>query len=189
MNTTASFTFQLLMLIITVAFTSALILSLVQLGLITVRADGNAEEVPILNAEFLPVGREGTLAVKEFQFCRFVDEQYNCLDPKENFVLGEEVHFRFVVETSTFNGEVMLVENYRLLDPQGKVILDVDEKNNFHFDITSKEKKELITFKDYFIAGYELVEGPYTLELHLENPLMGKNIKVNKQVGIYSYPR
>jgi hypothetical protein len=94
-----------------------------------------------------------------------------------------------VVESTPANGEIMLVENYRLLDPVGKVILDVDEKNNFYFNQPSSRKAEQVTFKDYFIAGFELAEGEYTLELWLENPLIGKKVKVIKGVGIYSYKK
>lgn len=187
MNTNASVMLELLIFVVTVILTSAFVLFLVQTGVIAVEA--NAQEVPLLDTEFIPVGREGTLAIKDFQFCDSVDELYQCVDEKNNFVLGEEVYFRFVVESSSLNGEIMLVENYRLIDPNGKVILDVDEKNNFYFNQPSRKKTEQVTFKDYFIAGYELIDGQYALELWLENPLLGKKVKVIKEVGIYSYRR
>lgn len=198
MNPHASVMLELLIFVLTVILTSALVLFLVQTGVVGVQANGEgagdesggeAAEVSVLDTEFLPIGREGTLTIKDFQFCDFVNELYQCLGEKENFVLGEEVHFRFVVESNSVNGEVMLVENYRLLDPNGRVILDVDEKKNFYFDQPSSRKTEQVTFKDYFIAGYELVEGQYTLELWLENPLLGKKVKVSKGVGVYSYQR
>lgn len=198
MNPHASVMLELLIFIITVILTSAIVLFLVQTGVVGVQANGEgvedesggeAAEVSVLDTEFLPIGREGTLAVKDFQFCDFVNELYQCVQEKSNFVLGEEVHFRFLVESSSLNGEIMLVENYRLIDPQGKVVLDVDEKNNFYFNQVSGKKTEQVTFKDYFIAGFELVEGQYTLELWLENPLIGKKVKVVREVGIYSYQR
>ncbi len=183
---------ELLIFLITVVLTSVIILFLVQTGVIAVQADGAGEgepEVAILNTEFIPLVREGTLTIKEFQFCALVNAQFQCQNEKTNFVLGEEVHFRFVVESTTANGEIRLVENYRLLDPTGKVILDVDEKNNFYFTQPSSRKTEQVTFKDYFIAGFGLVEGQYTLELRLENPLIGKKVKLVKEAGIYSYQK
>ena len=191
MNLRASVMLELLIFLITVVLTSVMVLFLVQSGVIAVQADGPDErtEVPLLDTEFIPIGREGTLTIKEFQFCDLVNAQYQCRQEKTNFLLGEEVHFRFVVESTPANGEIMLVENYRLLDPAGKVILDVDEKNNFYFNQLSSRKAEQVTFKDYFIAGFELAEGEYTLELWLENPLLGKKVKVVKRVGIWSYTR
>lgn len=189
MNPRATVMMELLIFVITVVLTSVLVLFLVQTGVIAVQADGSEAVEPILNAEFIPLAREGTLAVKEFQFCDSVNEFYQCGQEKSNFVLGEEVHFRFVVESSAYNGEVMLVENYRLLAPDGKVILDVDEKNNFYFNQPSSKKTEQVTFKDYFIAGYELADGEYTLELQLENPLLNKNVAIIKKVGLWSYER
>ena len=183
----ASLIIEMLVLMILVVLTSGIVLFLVQSGILTVKAENEA--VPILNAEFIPLVREGYLTVPEFQLCSRIDRSYTCLQEKENFVLGEEVHFRFVVESSVFNGEVMIIENYRLLDPSGKVILDVDEQNNFHFDALSSDETEKITFKDYFVAGYELAEGEYSLELYVDNPLLNKNVKITKIVGIYSYQR
>ena len=118
---------EILIFLIVVVLTSAVVLFLVQSGIVTVKADG--EEVPILNAEFIPVGREGYVAIKEFQFCDMVDELYNCLGEKNTFQIGGEVHFRFVIESSTWNGEVMLVENYKLKSPTGEILLDVDEED------------------------------------------------------------
>ena len=178
MNKHGSIMMELFIFLIVILLTSATVLFLVQSGILQVRADTG--DVPILNMEFIPVGREGTLAIKEFQFCGRVNEQYQCIDPKETFIIGDEVHFRFVVETSTFNGEVMLVENYRLRDPSGKIVLGVDTKNNFHFEDASREKTESLVLKDYFITGINGQQGTYTLELILENPLLMKTVTLSK---------
>jgi hypothetical protein len=69
-----------------------------------------------------------------------------------------------------------LVENYRIRNPYGEIILDVDQKNNLHFDVSSKERVEMVTFKDYFKLGNDLPLGEYTLELVIENPLLDKKV-------------
>src|SRR3989344_3324579 len=113
---------EVLVLMIVVVLTSGVILLLVNTGIITVKAQSNE---PILNTEFIPLGREGSLVIKEFKFCENVDESYNCINEKNSFNLGDEVHFVFKVESSTYNRDILLVENYQLVDPAGKVLLNV----------------------------------------------------------------
>ena len=179
MNQHGSIMMELFIFLIVILLTSATVLFLVQSGILQVRAVG--DEAPILNMEFIPVGREGILAMKEFQFCGQVNEQYQCLDPKETFMIGEEVHFRFVVESSTSSGEVMLVENYRLKGPDGKVLLDVDTKNNYNYNLLSKEKIQDIYFKDYIISEAGDPLGVYTAEFVIEHPLLNKKVTLRKQ--------
>ncbi len=169
---------EIVIFLIVVVLTSALVLFLVQSGIVTVKAE--SEDVSVLNAEFIPVGREGYLAIKEFQFCGAIDDLYNCLEEKSTFQVGEEVHFRFIVESSIWNGEAMIVENYRLKSPSGEVLLDVDEESNYHFNLQSAKKKEDIYFKDYFIINPGSEAGEYTLELVVENPLLNKKATLTK---------
>lgn len=170
---------EIIVMMILVVLTSAVILFLIQSGIITVKAD--AEDVQLLNANFIPYTREGSLLVKEFQFCSFVDESYLCLSPQDSFPSGEAVHFRFVVESSTYQGEIMLVENYRLKGPDGKVLLDVEEEANFYYEMKSKENMESIKFKDYFFMADYLAKGEYTLELIIENPYLNKKVNMVKR--------
>jgi hypothetical protein len=163
---------ELLVMLIMIVLTSGIVLLLVQSGIITVKAD--SEQVSVLNTEFIPMGREGSLAVKEFQLCDYVDPGYNCVNEGDTFIPGSEVHFRFVVESSTYNGDIMLVENYQVKDSQGKIIFNVDEKNNLHFDVSSSELKEKVSFKDYFVLAEDAPEGEYSLDLIVENPLLVK---------------
>ena len=163
---------ELLVMLIMIVLTSGVILLLVQSGILSVKAEN--EQVSILNTEFIPMGREGSLAVKDFQLCDYVDPAYNCVNEGGTFVAGSEVHFRFVVESSTYNGDIMLVENYRVKDSQGKIIFDVEDKDNFHFDTSSSELKEKVSFKDYFVLAEDAPEGEYSLELIVENPLLVK---------------
>lgn len=139
---------------------------------------------PILNTEFLPVGRGGTLVVKEFVFCSFVDERFNCFEKRDTFSLGDEVHFRFVIESSSYEGQLLLVENYRVKKPDGAILLDVEEKNNFHVSRESSSEVETTVFKDYFVLGTSEPEGDYTLELLLENPLLGKKVLLTKHFTV-----
>ncbi|GEM_PF-961751 len=178
MNKSGKVVTEILVMMMVIVLTSAIILFLVQSGLITVKAEG--EQAPILNTEFIPLGREGYLAVKEFKFCIYVDDNYNCLLEKDSFFQEDEVHFFFVVESTTANGEIMLIENYRLKDPSGKVLVDIDAKNNYHFEMSSKDKQETVSFKDYFTLADNSEPGEYTLELVLENPLLNKKATLSK---------
>ncbi len=177
-NKKAKIAMEVLIMMVVVVVTSAIILFLVQSGVIAVKAEN--EQVSVLNTEFIPMGREGYLAVKDFKFCGFIDANYNCISETDEFSLGSEVHFLFVVESSTYNGDIMLVENYRIKGPNDNLLLDVDEKNNFNYDVTSNERKESVTFKDFFVVGSELPEGKYILELLVENPLLVKKTTLVK---------
>ena len=163
---------EILMVMITIVITSSIIFLLIQAG--TIEVQGSSSGTSLLNANFLPMGRVGNVVIKDFVFCSYIDEEYNCLGESNEFYLGEEAYFRFVVETSTFNGQIMLVKNYRIKDANGKVLLEVDEKNNFNYDLQSEETLEAVTFKDYFFVGEELEYGKYTLELIIRNPLLDK---------------
>lgn len=172
MNKKAGIAVQVLVIMIVVILTSALIFSLVKFGVISVSQEYSQEDV--LNAEFLPYGREGSLVIKDFKFCDYVDESYICLGEQSQFNVGSEIYFVFLVETSTYNRQIMLLENYRIKSPGGKVILDVDQKKDFNFEAESQKEKELVAFRDSFtiLPGQEL--GEYTLELVVENPLLDK---------------
>jgi len=171
---------EILIMLVTVVITSAIIFLLIQGGVLKVKSS-NAE-VNVLNTDFIPMGREGFLAITNFDFCDYIDDNYQCIGQGEDFALGSAVYFRFIVESSTYNGDVRLVKNYRVKDSTGKVLLDVDEKNDFHFDLKSSEKKESITFKDYFYVADTLEEGMYTLELVISNPLLDKKTTLTKTI-------
>ena len=172
MNKNGKIAIEILIMLVTVVVTSGIIFLLIQGGAIKVKSE-NAD-VNVLNTEFIPVGREGYLAIRDFTFCQYIDETYQCIGPGNNFNLGGDVYFRFVVESSVYNGNVNLIKNYRITGPDGSILLDVDEKNNFDFAEKSDEDKEFVTFKDYFFVGEDLQEGEYTLDLIVENPLLNK---------------
>ena len=175
---------EVFVVLITMVFTSAIILLLIYSGTITVKEEVSSE--PILNAEFLPAGREGVLAIKDFEFCSYVDEQYGCQNSQEAFLAGEEIHFRFLVQSSIFNGQIALIENYLLKDPQGNVILEVDGGNEILVETASSNQEEFLFFRDYFVIHPGSPEGEYTLELELENTLLQKKTTaVNKFIFTY----
>ncbi len=188
-NKKAKVEFEVLLFMIALVIVSALVLWAVQSGIVTVRADG-AGEKPILNAEFIPYGREGFLAVKEFQFCSAVDEKYNCLGEngesgeKEEFKVGEEVHFRFVVESTTVYGKVTLTENYRVKGPDDSVLLEVDDNSNFNFESEGGDKVQRVYFKDFIITEKGDARGKYTLELMMNNPLLEKKAVLVKEFEV-----
>src|SRR3989344_2949533 len=170
MNKKASTIIESLLILVAVVLSSAVVLFLVQKGIVNVKADTSPQ--PLLNTEFIPFAREGTLAITEFQFCQYVDEEYQCLEPKQIFARGEEVHFRFVVESTTSNGAVKIIENYRITSPSGQIILDANTENNFDYNTASNKNKESLVFKDYFTLGLGLRPGTYSLDLILENPYL-----------------
>src|SRR3989344_5767929 len=109
MNKKASVMIEIMIFLVIAVFLSATILFLVKSGVIQTKE--SYEEVNVLNTEFLPMGRGGSLTIKQFQFCGDVSSDYTCINPKATFLPGEEVHFRFLAESSTYNSQVMLVEN------------------------------------------------------------------------------
>ena len=178
-NKKGSVIIELLIILAVMAITSAVVLLLINSGVISLRTD--YEPVQVLNTEFIPVGRAGHLAVREFSFCEGIDDQYICINQRDRFSFGEEIHFKFLLETSTADGQVLVVKNYKVKGPSGELLLDADAKDNFYFEIKSKKKLEIITFKDFFVLLGDGERGEYTLELLLENPLIDKRTTLVKK--------
>ena len=173
MNTKGTGVIELIIFLIIVVVTSAVVLLLIKFNVVEVKADGAAE--PVLNAEFIPYVREGTLVVKEFSFCRSVDEAYDCLGAGDQFVFGQPVYYRFGVESSTYNGQIKVVKNYRIKGPAGDVLLDVGTEQQSQFDVVSNNDREVVLFKDYFVVPAGFPAGEYTFELVVVNPLLTKS--------------
>lgn len=178
-NKKANIAVEVLVFLIVVSLVSGTLLFLIQSNVIQVQGAA-VQQQPILNANFIPSAREGSIAIIEFQFCDVVTQDYLCTQEKNTFANGDEVHFRFVVETSSYENSVVLFENYRLLDPTGEVILDVEDKKDLFFETRTTSSTEKVTFKDYFFAGYELESGTYTLELIIHNSILNKKATVIK---------
>lgn len=170
---------EVFIVLITMVVTSAAILLLVRSGTIEVKEDVVAE--PVLNAEFLPTGRDGFLAVKDFAFCSYVDENLNCLARQEEFGKTENVYVWFVVESSVTDGQVMLLRNYKMSDPLGGVVLQAEQGNGYNFELSSGRKTENVVFGEFFILGEDAIAGEYTLDVIIENPLLEKKMTLTKK--------
>lgn len=181
MNRKGKIAMQILIMLIVVVITSAVVFLLVQYRVIDVK---EMEGASVLNIEFIPYMREGFLVVNNFMFCGFVDENYNCMDEKEDFNLGDRIYFRFIVESSTIDGEIILVQNYQLRGPAGEVLLAVDERYNNYFRKAGNEIGNKVYFKDYIISEEKDPLGEYTLELFIENPPLNKKLTLIKKFNI-----
>ncbi len=182
MNTKAAGLIELIVFLIIIVVTSAGVLLLIKYDVIMVKADSSSE--PVLNAEFIPYVREGSLVVKEFQFCEYVDENYLCYGETNSFEFGQQIHFRFLVESSTYNGQLMVVKNFRVKGPSGEILLDVGDQQRRQFDQKSSREKEMVFFKDYFVVGYGAPLGDYTFELIVENPLITKTATLSQKFTV-----
>ncbi len=168
---------EVLVFLVTIVLTSAVILVLVQKGILTVRAE-QGEETSILNTEFIPFGRGGELQIIHIQFCGFVDEQFRCVDEKSTFSLGEEVYVLFQVESTSYEGDVMLARNYRVLNPSGNVVMEVEERNTYHIDVQTEKERETVVFSNFFKLPEDAERGEYLLDVIVENPLLEKKVTV-----------
>ena len=172
---------EALIMLVTVVFTSAIVFGLVKAGVVEVSE--NSQE-SMLNTEFIPYERSGEVLIKNFRFCDSIASITGCTDTKEIFSIGEEVHFFFNVLTSTFQGDVILVENYRILGPVGQVLLEVDQKNDYYFTIKSPEEKQTVYFTDYFVLEEGDPIGEYTVQLLITNQLLNKEVTLSRSINV-----
>jgi len=184
MNKTGRLAMSILIVLIVIVLTSAVMLLLIKTGVLSVKIDRGEQ---VLNTEFVPYTREGRMSVQDFKFCGYVGSGYRCVGPGNDFTLGDDVYFVFVVESSVYQGEVKLVENYRVKNAKGKVLFEIDNKNNYYFNAKSSKQTERVTFKDYFTIN-DLVPGKYYLELWVDNPLINKRNKVVKEFVVEKIP-
>ena len=173
---------SILIVLIVIVLTSAVMLFLIKYDVLSVQEKSGSEDV--LNAGFLPLGKEGYLAVSDFAFCSFVNSQFECIGEVDEFSMNSEVYFRFVVESTTYGGNIVLVESYRVLDPNGAVLLSADSRGDYYFDALSSDEVEEVHFGDYFIIGDDTIAGEHTLELVLENKLVDKKVVLNKKFNV-----
>jgi len=181
LNRKAKVELEILIFLIIILIISGIIFGLIRAGILSVRP--GTEQVSVLNTEFIPLVREGSMGIKDFKFCGWVDEQYACIDPKSSFAFNEAVRFTFKVESSPYNGYIKLVENYRVTAPSGSIVLEAEDKSNFNYDLKSSKSTEEVSFKDYFtINGGETPT--YTLNLIMYNPLLDKRVTLTKEFEI-----
>ncbi|MDP3698222.1 MAG: hypothetical protein Q8R47_01405 [Nanoarchaeota archaeon] len=173
---------EVFIVLITIVVTSAVILLLVRSGTIEVKEDVVTE--PVLNTEFLPSGREGFLAVKDFAFCSYVDADLNCLGRQEEFGKTENVYVWLVVESSVVDGQVILLRNHEIIDPQGQIGLRAEQKDAYNLELQSGKDTEKVIVADFFVMGPDAIPGEYTLDVILENPLLNKKVTLTKKFTI-----
>ena len=172
-----SMVIEVLVFLVTIVLTSAVILVLVQKGVLTVRAESQ-EKTRILDTEFIPFGRGGELRIVNIQFCEIVDEQFHCVGEGNTFSRGERVYVLFNVESTTYNNDVMLARNYRLLNPSGNVVMEVEERNTYHIDVQTEKEREIVVFSNFFELSNDAEFGEYLLDVIVENPLLEKKVTV-----------
>ena len=173
---------EFLLVLVTIVFTSAIVFTLVSLGVVEVEA--SSDTTSMLNTEFLPFGRGGELVINNFRFCDYESSLSGCWQETEYFYSGDEVHFSFEVISSTYMGDLILVENYQLLGPYGEIILSVEAEDNFYYEIQSKNEKETVYFTDYFILGSDAVPGTYTVNLIINNQLLEKQVVLTENFQV-----
>ena len=177
MNPKANLALQIFLWLITIVVTAAVILLLVKYDVLAVNA---SSEEPIIASDFLPLGRGGSLSFVDIRFCQLVDENYVCYNEEENFISGDKVYVVFLAKTSNYEGTVTLSRNYRLINPLGKTIVEMDDKNEYSFSMDTNKDEETIVFSDYFLTTENYIPGEYILELLVKNPLLNKEIIAKK---------
>lgn len=173
---------EILVFLIMLVLMSALILFLVKFGIVSVKQNNQQ----LLDTEFLPLGRPGALIIKNIQFCSFVDAKLQCLESKENFRIGEKIYFQIAAESSTSDGAIKIVENYRIHGPDGTLFLDAESSSNYHLEIASPEQVVPILLSDFFIVNPGAPQGKYTISVIIENPLLNKKTTVSKAFMVES---
>jgi hypothetical protein len=168
-------------MLITIVFTSALVFGLVKAGVVEVSEN---EQKSLLNTEFIPYERAGTVLIHSFRFCDSLGSITGCKNAKNTFSIGEEVHFFFEVASSTYNGDVQLVENYRILGPVGQVLLEVDHTKDYYFSISSQNDVETVYLRDYFVLENGDPVGTYEIQLLIKNPLLGKEVTLRESIEV-----
>ena len=177
-NKKASALVTALIFLIIIVLTSSAILVLVKSGFIEVKTEDSSKR--ILNTEFIPFDRAGSLVLRDLLFCDYVDEDLFCDQEREIFDEGDRVYVWFEVESSVINREISLRRNYRVRDPKGTTIFEADQKNSFEFSKMSNEENELVVFADYFTLSNEASEGQYAVDFIIENPLINKKVIATK---------
>lgn len=174
---------QILVMLIIVIITTAVILYLVQAGIISPKPAG--EEVNILNANFIPISNEGVLVIKQLDLCRAVDDQLNCYVKSETFSIGDPIYIRALVVSTAVNSKLSLVRSYKITDPSGNIILTLDQENERTLETTlSETREESLAFSDALFFNKDLNPGEYILELVVSNPELQKKTTLVRKVTL-----
>jgi hypothetical protein len=175
--------FDILLFLAIVVITSAVLLSLLHFGILTLQDRADAD---LLNTEFIPFERDGTMIISKFEFCSEVDSTYTCINPKDVFRFGEQIHFRVLVRSDPVNSIIRLEENYRIIGPQSQIFLEVGDRDAFLFEKAAEGDAELVAIADSFTIDSTLPTREYTLELFIENPLLNKKTTISRTFTVTS---
>lgn len=174
---------RILVILIIVIITTAVILYLVQAGIISPKPAG--EEVDILNANFIPISNEGVLVIKQLDLCRAVDDQLNCYVKSETFSINDPVYIRALVVSTAVSGKLKLTRSYKMTDSSGNVILTLDQENERVMETPlSENKEESLAFSDAIFFNSDLNPGEYNLELVVTNPDLQKKTTIVRRVTL-----
>ena len=76
------------------------------------------------------------------------------------------------------------MENYQVKSSEGTVLLSAETKDSFYFKGTSKKDSEIVYVKDYFTVFEGAETDDYTLDIVIENPLLGKETTLTKKFSV-----
>jgi hypothetical protein len=179
-NKKAGITTQVIAILIVVVFTSALILYLINSGIITPKEQN---EVDVLNTRFLYQRESGELKVNFIKACELVSPDFECINERTDFKFNEQIHFLISVESPSHNGKINLVENYEVKNPTKQVVLSANPKDNFYFEKEVITQSDTILFKDFFVIN-DGESGEYVANFIIQNPMINKHVGVAKSINI-----
>lgn len=163
----------ILLLIVTTMFL------LSYLGVIPQRKYENTE---VLQADFIPYVREGKLVITDLKLCEALDAQKNCVNEKTTFTTPATVSVRAVVETTSTNGKVFLLENYVVRRADGTVVMAAD--SDLPFEMDSQMDNQQVLFTDFFTVSESMPTGRYTFELIVKDQLMNREVTAVRELKV-----
>ena len=172
---------QVTVIVLVAALTTLVMLLLMNLGVFEEQPEN--EQVSLLNTQFIPLERGGDLQIRQIDFCKRVDTEFNCYTKTTSFVKGEDVYIRFLVETSAYQGQVLLVRNYRIVDPLGNVIQDLEQQNAYVYEEATPNQRS-VAFADKLTFFADDLVGEYAIEMVVESPLLDKRVAIVKRIMI-----
>lgn len=181
-NSKGSVWLQVIVIVGVAALTTAIMLLLIHFDVLSPQAQ--EQQVNVLNAEFIPLERTGDLQIRQVDLCNYVDTKFNCYNKTELFQRDDNIYLRFLVESSVYQGEIMIARNYRVINPEGNIILDLEQQNSYTFRQESPKESQAVAFADYFTLGNNPQIGQYQIEIIVENPLLNKKVTIIKRFDV-----
>ncbi len=130
-------------------------------------------------------GYNPKLEIKNFRFCYDAQAKEGCEEEVNSFFPGEEVFFFFEVKAETLNGSLQLIENYKLIDYNGAVLINNDQEYDKFYEMESNNSEELVYYYDSIKLTEEQELGNYSIELFIENGLTGDKATTKKSFEVF----